>query len=275
MSGEEQLVSLEVAKIRTDGGTQVREQIDGLLVEEYAERMHSEDVFPPIVVFFDGQDYWLADGFHRFQAHSQLRHPTVECRLLQGTRRDAVLFALKANNAHGLRRTSADKRHAVKLVLADEEWSKRSDRWIADVCGVGRDLVGEIRRELSDSDSSPKEGDLRVGQDGKLRQAGRTAREADPPTGDRVEVALRAAERFDRCLVALKKLAMSVEQLALVPGGHYLLTLRLDDFRTNLRLSANYLTAMRPSRRCDLCGGDGCQFCSQLGWVCTGVEKCG
>ncbi|OYV88597.1 MAG: hypothetical protein B7Z73_08240 [Planctomycetia bacterium 21-64-5] len=135
MSGEEQLVSLEVAKIRTDGGTQVREQIDGLLVEEYAERMHSEDVFPPIVVFFDGQDYWLADGFHRFQAHSQLRHPTVECRLLQGTRRDAVLFALKANNAHGLRRTSADKRHAVKLVLADEEWSKRSDRWIADVCG--------------------------------------------------------------------------------------------------------------------------------------------
>ncbi|HVA45835.1 MAG TPA: ParB N-terminal domain-containing protein [Pirellulales bacterium] len=275
MSGEEQLVSLEVAKIRTDGGTQVREQIDGLVVEEYVERMRSPDVFPPIVVFFDGQDFWLADGFHRFRAHSRLEHPTVECRVLQGTRRDAVLFALKANNTHGLRRTNADKRHAVKLVLADEEWSKRSNRWIAEVCGVGHDLVGGLRGQLADSASLPKEGVARVGQDGIVRPAGRTTSEPVPATGDRVQIALSAAEKFDRCLVALKKLAMAVEHLALVPGGNYLRALRLDDFRTNLRQSADYLAAMRPSGRCDLCGGDGCQFCSQLGWVCAAVEPRG
>ena len=31
--------------------------------------MRAGDQFPPIDVFFDGQNYWLVDGFHRLQAH--------------------------------------------------------------------------------------------------------------------------------------------------------------------------------------------------------------
>ncbi len=274
MSREEQLVSLDVRKVRIDGGTQVRLQIDPSVVEEYVDRICSGDVFPPIVVFFDGQDHWLADGFHRFRACCQLRRAAVECRLLAGTRRDAILFALKANNTHGLRRTNTDKRHAVELVLADEEWAKRSDRWIADVCGVGRDLVGEVRRELSDSDSSPKEGDVRVGQDGKLRHAGRTTRGTTPVAADAVEQALHAADKFDRCLVDMKKLA-AAENLARGPRGKYLTGTRLEEFRTNLRQAADHPSATRPSTRCGECGGDGCRHCGQHGWLCAAVKERG
>jgi hypothetical protein len=34
----------------------------------------------------------------------------------------AVLYAADANAAHGLRRTNANKRHAVTVLLDDDEW---------------------------------------------------------------------------------------------------------------------------------------------------------
>ena len=71
-----------------------------------------------------------------------------------------------ANSAHGLRRTNDDKRRAVEMLLSDEEWSKRSDRWIAEKCGVHHDTVGSYRKQLSVSASSPG----RTGQDGKTRK---------------------------------------------------------------------------------------------------------
>ena len=39
-----------------------------------------------------------------------------------------------------------NKRRAVETLLRDDEWSAKSDRWIADTCGVSADLVGDIRK---------------------------------------------------------------------------------------------------------------------------------
>ena len=135
MSSEEKLVTLEIALVRIDGGTQVRAKLEQTLVEDYAERMEAGDVFPPVIVAFDGEHYWLADGFHRLHALLELKRTTIECRVFDGTVRDALLIALKANSAHGLRRSNADKRRAIAMVLADEEWSKKTNRWIADEIG--------------------------------------------------------------------------------------------------------------------------------------------
>lgn len=65
----------------------------------------------------------------------------------------------------GMPRTNADKRRAVETLLRDEEWSKKSDRWIAEKASVSPDFASRMRR-LSSDDSSPG---TRKGRDGKAR----------------------------------------------------------------------------------------------------------
>jgi hypothetical protein len=137
---------LNLNAIRIDGGTQSRVEINNEAVGDYAEAIKVGIEFPAIVVFHDGADYWLADGFHRYHAHKQAGKASIEAEVHNGTVRDATLHSLGANCAHGLRRTNADKRKAVQTLMADAEWSKWSDRKIAEVCGVGHPFVAAIRR---------------------------------------------------------------------------------------------------------------------------------
>lgn len=272
MSSSEQLLTLDIALLRLDGGTQVRAKLARNLVKEYAARIEAGDVFPPVIVVFDGQHHWLADGFHRLHAHVALKRTTIECRVFEGTVRDAVLVALKANSAHGLRRSNSDKRRAVEIVLSDEEWSKKSTRWIADVCGVSRELVEGTRRQVAESTTYPIEGDAQsttyLGQDGKLYPASRTARTAlSNVDNNPVAQALATGEAFDGCLVRLKKVASEVERLARGPGGAYLTEPLLADFQSNVYQAANLLAGARPVSRCGGCKGAGCERCHQTGWI--------
>jgi hypothetical protein len=114
-------------------------------VDRYAE---SVDDLPPLEVFYDGVDYWLADGFHRVAALTQAGRDMHVAHVHQGTQRQAVLYACGANAEHGLPRTAADARRAVERVLSDEEWRSRSDRWIADMCRVSPTTVGRVRGEM-------------------------------------------------------------------------------------------------------------------------------
>lgn len=140
--------TLAHADIRTDGGTQPRAEISNDLVTEYTEAMQAGAQFPPVVIYYDGSDYWLADGFHRLRALASLGRPVL-ADIRQGTRRDAVLFSAGANATHGQRRTNADKRRAVLALLHDDEWRQWSDREIARRCAVSNRFVGDLRAELS------------------------------------------------------------------------------------------------------------------------------
>jgi len=147
--------TIKIESIRIDGGTQARASLDQNTVAEYAEAMEHGAKFPPVVVFFDGADHWLADGFHRYFGSKKIGALDIEAEVREGTKRDAILFSLGANAHHGLRRTNADKRKAVETLLNDAEWAKWSDRQIAKACGVGHPLVASVRSSL-ESDSSDK-----------------------------------------------------------------------------------------------------------------------
>ncbi|WP_026060102.1 ParB N-terminal domain-containing protein [Pseudaminobacter salicylatoxidans] len=54
--------------IQIDGGTQSRASLNDQVVNDYADAIKAGATFPPIVVFYDGEAHWLADGFHRFHA---------------------------------------------------------------------------------------------------------------------------------------------------------------------------------------------------------------
>lgn len=145
--------SLLIRQIRRDGGTQARIGLHEATVIEYTELMRDhlwdfQSRQRPIVLF-DGEAFWLADGFHRIEAAQRAGLSDYPVEVLRGSKRDAILRAAGANSQHGLRRTNADKRQAVELLLRDEEWRQWSDRKIADVCAVGNKFVGDVRRDLS------------------------------------------------------------------------------------------------------------------------------
>lgn len=134
-----------ITKLRTDCGTQMRAKIDPATVTRYAEDVAS---LPPITVFHDGTEYYVADGFHRVAAHKEANCKVITCDVRPGTLRDAVLFACGANREHGLPRSNDDKRRAVEVLLRDEEWGARSDKWIAEQAKVSNHLVSGVRNEL-------------------------------------------------------------------------------------------------------------------------------
>lgn len=144
-----QVWGLDIAVIRTDGGTQPRAGIDQDVVREYAEDMARGAEFPPVQVVHDGRDYWLWDGFHRLHARQQAGQRTTPALVRQGTRREAVLLSVGANATHGFRRTADDKRRAVDTLLHDQEWSQWSDREIARRAAVDGKTVAARRAFLS------------------------------------------------------------------------------------------------------------------------------
>lgn len=140
---------IELDKIRIDGGTQPRAKIDMEVVNDYSTSFELGANFPPIDVFFDGKEYWLADGFHRYHAARDAHVPELPATVHNGTVRDAILFSLGCNDRHGLRRTNEDKRHSVMTMLNDPEWSQWSDRTIADKCGVSHTFVAVTREKVA------------------------------------------------------------------------------------------------------------------------------
>lgn len=155
---------IALSAITTDGGTQARAGLNDDVVTEYADAIGAGANMPPIVVFHDGKKYWLADGFHRYFAHIKARATEIDADVRKGTRRDAILYSVSANKDHGLRRTNADKRCAVKTLLADKEWRAWSDREIAELCGVSHPFVAAIRnpqaaeRQADNRDASATRG---------------------------------------------------------------------------------------------------------------------
>ncbi len=143
--------SISIADIQ-DGDAQMRVEMKPDVVIEYADDMAAGATFPPVVVYFDGTEYWLADGFHRVASARKIERETIEAEVREGTARDAIIHGIGANASHGLRRTQADKRRAVERLIRDEEWSKWSNRQIAKVAKVDHKTVGKIRRELLGGD---------------------------------------------------------------------------------------------------------------------------
>lgn len=144
-------ISFSLAEVRIDGGTQPRTEINNSVISDYVELMQDGISFPPITVVFDGVDYWLVDGFHRYHAARQAQY-TLKAEVINGSHREAVLYSVSVNSTHGLRRTNADKRKAVKTLLQDEEWTQWSDRAIARKCQVSNQLVSNMRKDLSVND---------------------------------------------------------------------------------------------------------------------------
>ncbi len=146
---------LKLSEIRIDGGTQARDKLDQDLVKKYADAMKEGDLFPRIVVFFDGSDYWLADGFHRYLALKSNGTLETDATVANGTQRDAKLHSFAANARHGMPMTKAEQRTIIETMLQDEEWGQWSLREIASHVGVSHMTVARVKEALEKKDEPP------------------------------------------------------------------------------------------------------------------------
>lgn len=182
-------VSLPLGQIRADERLQMRVCVDQEAVNEYADAMLAGGEFPPLVVYYDGETYWLADGFHRLLAAWKLKRKKIACEVREGGFEAALLYACGANQT--IPRTDADRRKAVATVLDHPEWSRKSQNEIARICSVSRCLVQTMLKE--------RQGIQPVaGIRGKRRDA--TPAEAIPQEQDRPE--REPGARTESCLKA-------------------------------------------------------------------------
>lgn len=127
---------------------QVRSEIRNDVAEEYSERykLGKEHGMPPPILYKVGSDYLIADGWHRITAMEMVGIKSELFDVCEGTAEACLIRALKANSSHGLRRTNADKR--ASAMLAIKKFPNQSNASLADMCGVGDDLIAEIRKQL-------------------------------------------------------------------------------------------------------------------------------
>jgi len=151
-------------------GMQVRARLCEETVKEYAEAMAAGAKFPPVIVFHDGTNYWLADGFHRLEAWKRNGVNSIKAEVKEGSRIDALKFAFSANSSHGLRMSNEDKRNAVKIAyenrIALGLGEVPSAGLVAKIAGVSDHCASDqLRTVRSWADATE-----RLGVDGKIRK---------------------------------------------------------------------------------------------------------
>jgi len=106
------------------------------------------DKFPPIIVFHDGSDHWLADGFHRYFATKANAQESIEAEIKSGTLQDAQLYAYGANSRRGLSMSDDDSRNIVTKMLQNPVWGRWTNAEIARHVGVSKMTVGRVKNSL-------------------------------------------------------------------------------------------------------------------------------
>ncbi len=155
------MTAMLIAQIEATTATQVRTKLHKDVISMYQEDIENGQgpAFPAIDVFAEkgSSRYILADGFHRLLAFVNAGKDEIEVTVHEGGMHEALLYALGANRAHGLRRSNADKVNAVKLALKDPAISKMPQQEIADICGVSRKTVTRVNvRDTTDNKPGAK-----------------------------------------------------------------------------------------------------------------------
>lgn len=142
-------------------------KIHGAHVESLAEVY---DQLPPILVH--RASIGVIDGAHRVEAARRSGRTSIGVVWFEGGLGEARAAAIKANISHGLPLTRAERKQAALDLL--RELPEKSDRWVAEICGLSHTTIGALRHSAMPSlsvDQSP----VRVGRDGRRRRTGTPA----------------------------------------------------------------------------------------------------
>ena len=253
---------LNLGAIVLDPRLQSRVEINEEAVEDYSHTITDGGDMPAIEVTFDGINYYLTDGFHRYHAHKRAGKASIQCVVVPGTFRDAQLRSTAVNSKHGMRRTYGDKRKAVMVLLEDFEWSQWSNSEIAKQCGVSHTFVKNLRDSGSEKPETVK---YKTSTGEVAERKATTERKEKPKAEPKPEVKPEPEPQVDS--EATQKLAASHELIDMLQTENQQLKDRLalgfmdgteddknlakqtiDELREELRITKIELEAVKVSR---------------------------
>jgi ParB-like chromosome segregation protein Spo0J len=111
-----------------------------------------EDAPQPITLYLDGEGlYWVGDGRHRIAGAVKAGRTKVEAIVVDGTKRDALDYALKCNVENGTAYTPRDNTLRIKKEHAlHSEWS---DNKMAKELKLSVTTVNRVRAKLLTKDT--------------------------------------------------------------------------------------------------------------------------
>jgi transposase-like protein len=243
--------------VRTDELTlskayQPRSGLDEETIEEYAAEM-KDGTFPPVEVVAVDDKMFVVDGFHRVEAARDAKIKEIKAIVRKGSKHLAQWMAACSNRKHGLRRTNADKRRAVKMAI--QAAPAASLREIADHCGVSHEMVRSVK--------NPSEVEPKAKPDPKPSAP---AERVEPtPQGEHDP---RSKEAARQLLVGIMG---DVENLRAIfnhaikqPGCTFLSVKTVMAEIDNIKSAVK---AAMPHGPCVYCQGEGCTNCKKLGWM--------
>jgi transposase-like protein len=145
---EVHVVELDRKLLKKDGGTQPREKLDREHIEDLVRDWKKGDRFEPALAYYDGQSYWLTDGYHRDAALEELGESKILIEIRAGTLEDAKWHSYSVNQHKALKRSNADKQRVVIAALKHPYGVCKSNVQIADHCGVDEGTVRAWRKKL-------------------------------------------------------------------------------------------------------------------------------
>lgn len=175
MQPEISYIEISIHDIRRDGGTQPRAELDENHIEDLVFALSQGAVFDAILLYFDGVNYWLTDGFHRLAATIRRSIDKIKAEVRQGTQQDAQWHSFTVNQHQSLKRSNADKQRAIIGALKHAYGHLKSNKEIARHCGVSEISIKNWRQKLEESNEIEKSNVREVVRSGvsyPLRAAG-------------------------------------------------------------------------------------------------------
>lgn len=268
---------ISIADLTTEG-FQTRAGLCPAVIKEYTELLKSGGHLPPIRVVREIQSpttkYYLVDGYHRVDSAKRAGRTMLDAEVSDGDRIAALRLALKANSAHGLRRTNADKRAALKIA-----WNHRqelfggepSNEMLAEAVGVCKRWVIKMRKHLSRGE--PFTSSARIGMDGKTRNSQSQIPSPQSPLTDRFETPIPerlapafAAPRFKELLRKLRDVQEGITEE--LENGNIAFCKVSQSTLITVKNAVEDLKSEMPFCVCRVCSGQGCRACGN-----TGIQK--
>lgn len=175
-------MQIELAKIQRVASCQQRCLFDNDAVADLVEALENGEEPPPVVLFHDGSNWFLADGFYRCASYEAAGRSHIYADVHSGTLRDAILYSCGANASHGKKRSGADITKAVRALLSDSTWGRWPDSRIANACRVTKARVQRIKAEIIEEQEAKAESEPSSTPRASLFAAESEAQKADAGT---------------------------------------------------------------------------------------------